>query len=127
MKPLPRHGDPRCPAVRNLLQTVGSKWSVIVVLHLSRGPHRFSDLRRSVGGVTQKSLTACLRELERNGLVARKVTPSIPPRVDYALTDLGETLMDPLLALTTWAVSNEGAVAAAQARFAAGEEDSAAA
>lgn len=127
MKPLPRHGDPRCPAVRNLLQTVGSKWSVIVVLHLSRGPHRFSDLRRSVGGVTQKSLTACLRELERNGLVARKVTPSIPPRVDYALTELGETLMDPLLALTTWAVSNEGAVAAAQARFAAGEEDSAAA
>ncbi|QEW20668.1 putative HTH-type transcriptional regulator YybR [Marinibacterium anthonyi] len=117
MKPLPRHGDPRCPAVRNLLQTVGSKWSVIVVLHLSEGPRRFSDLRRAVGGVTQKSLTACLRELERNGLVDRIVTPSIPPRVDYALTQLGETLLDPLLGLTTWAVANECAVAEARARF----------
>ncbi|MGR3805562.1 winged helix-turn-helix transcriptional regulator [Marinibacterium profundimaris] len=122
MKPLPRHGDPRCPAVRNLLQTIGSKWSVIVALHLSAGPHRFSELKRSVGGVSQKSLTTCLRELERNGLVERVVTPSVPPRVDYALTELGETLMEPLKALTAWAVRNECAVAQARARFEEAEE-----
>ena len=123
MKPLPRHGDPRCPAVRRLLQTIGSKWAVLVVLHLSSGPRRFSELRRSIGGVTQKSLTACLRELEKNGLVERVVTASIPPRVDYALTPLGETLLDPLLALTTWAVANETAVTEARERFEAEAED----
>ena len=125
MKPLPSHGDPRCPAVRNLLQTIGAKWSGIVVLHLSEGPRRFSELKRSVGGVSQKSLTACLRELERNGLVERVVTPSVPPRVDYALTELGETLMEPLKALTSWAVRNECAVAQARARFEATETDEA--
>lgn len=122
MKPLPRHGDPRCPAVRRLLQTVGSKWAVLVVIHLSTGPKRFTELRRAIGGVTQKSLTACLRELERNGLLKREVTASVPPRVDYMLTELGETLLDPLLALTTWAVANETAVTDARERFEAEQE-----
>lgn len=117
MKPLPHHGEPTCMAVRNLLQTIASKWTVIVVTQLAEGPCRFSELRRAVGGVTQKSLTTCLRELERNGLVERVVTASVPPRVDYALTPLGQTLMEPLSALTSWAVHNECAVAQARLRF----------
>jgi len=117
MKPLPKHEDPRCLPVRRLLQTVGSKWSVMVVMHLEDQPRRFSELKRAIGGVTQKSLTATLRELERDGLVRRCVTPSIPPRVDYALTPLGGTLLVPLKALTDWAIENEAAVAAARERF----------
>lgn len=119
MKPLPRHDEPTCAAVRRILQSVGSKWTVLVVSQLNHGPKRFSDLRRSIGGVTQKSLTATLRELERDGLVERTVTPSIPPRVDYRLTPLGRSLTVPLDALTSWAVENQDAVASAQARFTA--------
>ncbi len=117
MKPIPRHGDPRCLAVRHLLQTVCSKWATLVVIHLSNGPMRFTELRRAIGGVTQKSLTACLRDLEKNGLLKREVTASVPPRVDYMLTELGETLLEPLLALTTWAVANETAVTQARETF----------
>lgn len=117
MKPLPHEDDPRCTPVRRLLQTVGSKWSVLVVSHLQERPQRFSDLKRAIGGITQKSLTATLRELERDGLVQRHVTPTIPPRVDYALSRLGETLCRPLNELTAWAIENDAAVAEARARF----------
>jgi len=117
MKPLPRHQDPGCIPVRRLLQTIGSKWATLVVLHLEAEGKRFSELRRSIGGVTQKSLTATLRELERDGLVERLVTPTIPPRVDYALTPLGRTLLAPLKALTSWAIENNDAVLAARARY----------
>ena len=119
MKPMPQHSDPHCVAVRRLLQTIGSKWPVLIVSHLAPGPMRFSDLRRAIGGITQKSLTASLRELERDGLIERTVTPVVPPRVDYALTPLGRTMLEPLNALTSWAVENETAVSEAQARFAA--------
>ena len=121
MKPLPHTDDPRCVPVRRLLQTVGSKWSVLVVGHLERGPKRFSELARAIGGITQKSLTATLRELEKDGLVERVVTPSIPPRVDYRLTGLGRTLCEPLNRLTAWAVENDAAVSEARARFEARE------
>lgn len=117
MKPLPHPEDPRCGPVRRLLQTVGSKWPLLIVQHLDRGPMRFSDLRRSIGGITQKSLTSALRELEKDGLVERRVTASIPPRVDYALTPLGHTLLVPIRALSDWAVDNDAAVSAARARF----------
>ncbi|WP_121063509.1 winged helix-turn-helix transcriptional regulator [Chachezhania antarctica] len=121
MKPdthvLPGHEDPACGPVRNLLQTVGSKWSMLIVAHLAEEPRRFTDLKRTIGGITQKSLTASLRELEKNGLVERAVTPVVPPRVDYRLTPLGETLLGPMKALTDWAVANECAVARARARF----------
>ncbi|WP_460083237.1 winged helix-turn-helix transcriptional regulator [Roseibium sp. LAB1] len=116
-KQLPHHEDPRCVPVRRLLQTVGSKWCSLVVAHLEYEPRRFSDLKRSIGGVTQKSLTATLRELEKDGLVNRVVTPSIPPRVDYSLTPLGRTLLAPLKALTDWAIENEAAVSSARERF----------
>ncbi len=114
---LPHHEDPRCVPVRRLLQTVGSKWCSLVVAHLEYEPRRFSDLKRSIGGVTQKSLTATLRELEKDGLINRVVTPSIPPRVDYSLTPLGRTLLVPLKALTNWAIENEAAVSSARERF----------
>lgn len=114
---LPTHEDPRCAPVRRLLSTVGSKWPVMIVSHLEHAPKRFSDLKRDIGGVTQKSLTSALRELERDGLVRREVTPSIPPRVDYSLTPLGRTLLVPLNALTGWAIENEAAVAAARKAY----------
>lgn len=117
MKPLPSHDNPRCAPVRHLLQKIGGKWQVLIVSHLEPGPKRFSDLKRDIGGVTQKSLTAALRELERDGLIERTVTPTIPPRVDYALTPLGRTLLAPLNALTSWAVENECAVAQARLRY----------
>lgn len=117
MKPLPRHDNPQCAPVRALLQKIGSKWPVLIVSHLEPGPKRFSELKRGIGGITQKSLTSALRELERDGLVERIVTPTLPPRVDYALTPLGRTLLGPLTALTSWAVENEGAVAMARARY----------
>lgn len=117
MIPMPSHDEPRCAPVRRLLQTVGSKWSVLVVSHLDMRPMRFSELKRSIGGVTQKSLTSTLRSLEKDGLVERVVTPSIPPRVDYSLTPLGQSLTVPLNALANWAVENECAVAEAQLRF----------
>ncbi len=103
--------------MRTLLQKISSKWSTLIVTHLEPGPKRFSELKRGIGGVTQKSLTTTLRELERDGLIERVVTPEIPPRVDYSLTDLGRTLLPPLHTLTAWAVENESAVAKARLQF----------
>ncbi|GAB5377411.1 MAG: helix-turn-helix domain-containing protein [Acuticoccus sp.] len=111
--------------MRRILQSVGSKWTVLVVSQLNLGPKRFSELRRAIGGITQKSLTATLRELEKDGLVHRIVTPTIPPRVDYRLTPLGQSLTVPLDALTNWAVENEAAVSEAQSRFEAAQHQSA--
>lgn len=125
MKPLPHHQDSRCIPVRRLLQTVGSKWAVLIVTFLKDQPMRFSDIKRRVGDITQKSLTATLRELEKDGLVERVVTPVIPPRVDYSLTPLGQTLIPALEALTTWAVENDKAVSDARARFEAAQSDAA--
>ncbi|MEF2070284.1 winged helix-turn-helix transcriptional regulator [Consotaella aegiceratis] len=122
MKPHLQFEHPRCGTVRELLQTVGSKWSVLIVNLLSHKPQRFSELKRAVGGISQKSLTKTLRELERDGLVERVVTPIIPPRVDYCLTDLGRSLLGPLQALGDWAVENEAAVTAARNRFLAKAE-----
>jgi DNA-binding HxlR family transcriptional regulator len=101
----PRHsGDsPQCMAVREVLKLVGDKWSLLLVFQLSEGPKRFSELRRSVEGISQRMLTLTLRGLERAGLVTRTVYPTVPPRVDYALTPLGRTLREPVSALAAWA------------------------
>ncbi|GAB4349089.1 MAG: helix-turn-helix domain-containing protein [Oricola sp.] len=106
-----------CRPVGELLQQIGSKWVVLVLIRLSERPKRFSELKREIGTISQKVLTGVLRDLERNGIVDRTVTPSIPPRVDYRLTDLGESLLEPIHALGRWAVENEDAVAEARARF----------
>ena len=100
-----------------MLSRVGDKWTVFVVGLLSKGPMRFNEIRRTVGGISQRMLTLTLRGLERDGLVTRTVYPTIPPRVEYALTPLGCTLIAPLIALADWATENQGTVEKARAKF----------
>ena len=88
---------------RRVLDLVADKWAVIVIYVLSGGTLRFGELQRAASGVSQKMLTQTLRGLERDGLVERKVYPAIPPRVEYSLSPLGETLVEPLSALCRWA------------------------
>lgn len=105
-----------CPAVREVLSRVGDKWSVLVIGLLRDGPKRFSELRRTIEGVSQRMLTLTLRGLERDGLVSRTVHPTVPPRVDYELTPLGQTLLAPVHALATWAATHRTEIQAARAR-----------
>jgi len=90
---------------------------VLVIMALSQGPQRFTELRDKIGGISQKMLTTTLRGLERDGLVTRSIFPTIPPRVDYALTDLGRDLTMPVIALGEWARRNQGRIEAARAAF----------
>jgi DNA-binding HxlR family transcriptional regulator len=106
-----------CPAVREVLNRVGDKWSILVVTLLNDGPKRFSDLRRAIEGISQRMLTLTLKGLERDGLVTRTVFPTIPPRVVYALTRLGKTLLEPVTALAAWAAKNRFEIQAARERF----------
>jgi DNA-binding HxlR family transcriptional regulator len=114
--------NPVCRTISTLLARIGDKWTVLVVSTLGAGSKRFSELRREIPSVSQRMLTLTLRNLERDGLVNRTVTPSIPPRVDYELTDLGRSLQEPIMALSQWALDNVGAIHEAQARF-DGEHD----
>jgi DNA-binding HxlR family transcriptional regulator len=91
-----------CARVGPVLARIGDKWTVLVVMLLGDGPRRFSEIKRSVDGISQRMLTLTLRYLERDGMVTRTVTPTIPPRVDYALTDLGRSLSGPLFELGQW-------------------------
>lgn len=106
-----------CDLAKTMLSHVGSKWSPLVVTHLAEGPLRFSDLKRKLPGISQRILTLTLREMERDGLLARHVTPSIPPRVDYSLTDLGQELREAITALGRWSLERADQIAAAQADF----------
>jgi DNA-binding HxlR family transcriptional regulator len=103
--------------VSEVLARVGDKWSILVIGTLGNGPRRFSELKRAIEGVSQRMLTLTLRGLERDGFVTRTVTPSIPPRVDYALTELGRSLLDPVRALGEWAIANRTTVDAARQSF----------
>ena len=109
--------NPVCRTISTLLQRIGDKWTVLVVSTLGEGPRRFNELRREIPSVSQRMLTLTLRNLERDGLVSRTVTPSIPPRVDYALTDLGCSLLKPVNALSQWALENIEAIHDAHDRF----------
>ena len=109
--------NPVCQTISALLQRIGDKWSVLVVTTLADGSKRFNELRREIPSVSQRMLTLTLRNLERDGIVSRVVTPSIPLRVDYALTDLGRSLHRPVRALSEWALDNVEAIHDAQARF----------
>jgi DNA-binding HxlR family transcriptional regulator len=110
-----------CP-VREVLDRIGDKWSVLVVALLGDGPKRFSELRRAIEGISQRMLTLTLRGLERDGLVTRTVYPTIPPRVDYELASLGKTLVEPIMILHNWAARNRSAIQEARARFDAREK-----
>lgn len=103
--------------VRELLDRVGDKWSVNVIHLLGNGTLRFSDLRRSIDGISQRMLTVTLRGLERDGLVTRTVYAVVPPRVDYALTPLGETLLATICDLVRWAEAHTEDVDAARTRY----------
>ncbi len=106
-----------CRPVTDILSRVGDKWSVMIVMLLGPGPKRFNEIRRAINGISQRMLTLTLRGLERDGLVTRTVTPSIPPRVDYELTELGQSLRCPIDALGEWAFANRDRIDAARARF----------
>jgi DNA-binding HxlR family transcriptional regulator len=97
--------DPDCPT-RLVLDRVGDKWTVLVILVLLDGPRRFSQLRGRIGGVAPKVLTETLRRLERDGILTRTAFPEIPPRVEYELTPLGRSLEQPIRFLADWAEQN---------------------
>lgn len=115
--------SPACRSVNHVLQRIGDKWSVLIVQMLAEGPRRFNELRRDIPAISQRMLTLSLRGLERDGLVTRTVTPSIPPRVDYELTPLGHSLRGPVCALAGWAIDNIAEIHAAQDRFDAAQDD----
>jgi DNA-binding HxlR family transcriptional regulator len=117
MKPGHTHVTEDCRAVSDVLQRIGDKWSILVVSRLGHGPMRFSELRTVIGGISQKMLTTTLRILERDGFVTRTAFATIPPRVDYELTDLGRELLVPVNALGDWARDNIARINAARARF----------
>ena len=117
MKPRHTHLPSDCRAISDVLARVGDKWSVLVVTRLGDGPKRFNELKRAIGGISQRMLTLTLRGLERDGLVTRTVFPTIPPRVDYALTTLGRDLLQPVSALGAWAIRNQAKIAKARERF----------
>ena len=109
--------DGDCRGVASILARVGDKWSVFVIMLLGDGPRRFNEIKRMVGGISQRMLTLTLRGLERDGLVTRTVFPTIPPRVDYELTDLGRGLSEPVVALGKWAMDHQTEIEDARARF----------
>lgn len=111
-----------CPAVTDMMSRVGDKWSMQVVTKLGEQPRRFNELRRAVDGISQRMLTRTLRNLERDGLVSRKVTPSVPPRVDYALTPLGHSLWEPVTMLSRWVIDNRIEIESARAEYDAREQ-----
>ena len=117
MKPGHMHVTEDCRAVSEVLQRIGDKWSILVVGRLGAGPMRFSELRKVIGGISQKMLTQTLRTLERDGLVYRTIYAEVPPRVEYKLTPLGQTLCAPIAAIRDWAEANINEVSAAQALY----------
>jgi DNA-binding HxlR family transcriptional regulator len=119
--------SPSCRTISTLLSRIGDKWTVLVVQTLGDGSKRFNELRREIPSVSQRMLTLTLRNLERDGLVSRTVTPSIPLRVDYELTKLGRSLQKPICQLAGWAIDNVDTIHAAQARFDAARDEAVAA
>lgn len=105
-----------CP-IRTVLAQIGDKWSLLVILLLRQGEFRFSEIARTMPDISQRMLTQTLRKLERDGIVARDVTPSSPPRVDYAITDLGRSLFQPISAMADWAVVHQTEIVEARQKF----------
>jgi DNA-binding HxlR family transcriptional regulator len=108
------NGD--CPT-RQVLDRIGDKWTTLIIGLLEDGPKRFSQLQRSVRGISHKMLTQTLRSLERDGLVSRTVFPEVPPRVEYTLTPLGETLCAPIAAIRRWAEEHIDEISSAQTLY----------
>jgi len=98
-----------CP-IRNVLGLLGRKWPSLILSHLSFGSHRFSELRGAIPDISQRMLTQTLRELERDGLLTREMSPGVPPRVDYALTPLGESFIEPMQEMLSWGAKHQGRI-----------------
>ena len=111
-----QHTEANCRG-HEMLARIGDKWSVLVVSRLGAGAMRFNELRRSIGGISQRMLTLTLRGLERDGLVTRTVYPTIPPRVEYQLTELGRTLQKPIQSLAKWAQENRERIQQSRNRY----------
>ena len=109
--------DPEICPVRHVLDGIGDKWTILVLTALKPGSQRFSELRRAIPDCSQRMMTVTLRKLERDGFLTRTVTPSIPPRVDYALTDLGQSLVAQLAPLAAWALDHRDPIAQARALY----------
>lgn len=108
--------DCKCPT-RTVLSLIADKWTVLIIGALEDGPQRFSELQRSITGVTQKMLTQTLRHLERDGIINRMVYPVIPPHVEYELTELGRTLVAPIAAIRDWAEDHIGEIFIAREQY----------
>ena len=113
-----RDDEGNCP-IREVLDRIGDTWSLLVIKNLQAGPVRFNALRRKIEGISQRMLAVTLRSLEADGLVTRTVAPTMPPQVEYALTDIGQSLAIPVAALGDWAVANRHAVRERRQAFAA--------
>jgi len=109
--------------VRQILDRIAGKWSLLTVALLAGGALRFTELKRRIDGISQRMLTVTLRQLERDGLVERTVHPVVPPRVDYELTPLGATLLDTIEPLVTWTEANQRTIAAAREAYDAREAE----
>jgi DNA-binding HxlR family transcriptional regulator len=106
-----------CRAIGGVLARIGDKWSVLTVSRLGARPMRFNELKREIGGISQRMLTLTLRGLERDGLITRTIFATIPPRVDYELTPLGRSLLEPVMGLSAWALKNIGKIETSRERF----------
>ena len=106
----------RCP-IRDVLDQIGDKWSTLLLLTLAEGPQRFGAIKRMVPDISQRMLTQTLRDLQRDGLISRTVFPTTPPSVEYRLTALGQSLLQPLAGLIAWADGNHPAIKAARLAF----------
>ncbi len=109
--------SPACCTMRDILSRIGDKWTVLIITMLAGGPMRFNHIRRSIDGISQRMLTLTLRNLERDGFLTRTVYPTVPPRVEYELNDLGRTLIGPLKGLSDWARTNQPHVETSRAAF----------
>jgi DNA-binding HxlR family transcriptional regulator len=114
---LPDPGSEDCRALSSILALVGDKWTVLIVVLLGDGPKRFNEMKRMVGGISQRMLTFTLRGLERDGLVKRTVFPTTPQRVDYELTKLGGTLWEAVEPLSSWARAHMSTILKARKKF----------
>lgn len=116
--------DPsKCPTVSEMLSRLGDKWTVLVIMMLRDGPKRFSELKRDVVGISQRMLTLTLRALERDGVVRRTVFTTVPPSVEYELTDLGQSFAEPIVSLGSWVFSNHTLIQKARMEFDARHQD----
>ena len=114
---VPDHRSTDCRAVNGVLARVGDKWSVLIIMLLGDGPKRFNEIKRMVGGISQRMLTLTVRGLERDGLLTRTIFPTIPPRVDYELTRMGRSLRAAVEPLGVWAQTHVPAIHKARERF----------